>query len=141
MYGSTKSVMSVGSVGAIPGQQCHTVMYTNVESTPLIAEKPFIVEDNGKFGMVIPGYETDKTEPGMPENYNAVPFERVYVATDEDTAETLNEMVNHVNYLLLQPGVYNLDRPLVLKRDNMVVLGIGMPTLRSTNGNSVIQVM
>lgn len=77
----------------------------------------------------------------MPEDYNAVPFERVYVATDKDDADTLNEMVNHVNYLLLQPGIYNLDRPLVLKRDNMVILGIGMPTLRSTNGNSVIQVM
>lgn len=141
MYGNAKSVMSVGSQGGIPGDQCHTVMYTNVESVPKIAEKPFIVEHEGKFGMVIPGYENDKTEPGVPEDYNAVPFERVYVASDRDTADDLNEMANHVNFMVLQPGIYNLDRPLVLKRDNMVVLGIGMPTLRSTNGNAVIEVM
>jgi len=36
---------------------------TKVASTPLIAEKPYIVmsESDGKFQLIVPGYETNKT--------------------------------------------------------------------------------
>lgn len=143
MHGQCKSVLNIGSTGGLPGDQCYNVSYKNVEAVPKIAEKPFIVfdEDENKYGLLIPGYETDKLEPGMSDNYDLQPFERVYVASEEDDASLLNDMLNHVDFMVLQPGVYKMDKPLKFKRDKQVLLGIGMPSLVSTNGNAVIEVL
>ncbi len=65
---------------------------TNIGSTPLIAEKPFIVFEEGKYFLAIPklksysvgisNYDLDITKVG---------FENVYVAKNTDTASTINE--------------------------------------------------
>ena len=40
----------------------------------------------------------------------------------------------------MQPGIYKLSEAIKIDKDRQVILGIGMPTLQSTNGNSCIEV-
>jgi hypothetical protein len=66
--------------------------YTVVEETPLIVEKPYVVMDGDKFSLMVPRVETNKKgpTPGY-SNADEIPFENVYVASDSDSAATINE--------------------------------------------------
>lgn len=43
-------------------------------------------------------------------------------------------------HVVLQPGIYNLDTALRVQFDKQVLLGLGMATLVSTNGNACVKV-
>ena len=43
-------------------------------------------------------------------------------------------------HVVLQPGIYNLDSALNVQFDKQVLLGLGMATLVSTNGNPCVKV-
>ena len=76
---------------------------TTVEKTPIIVEKPYSVSDgNNGFSLMIPRVETDKVgaTPGF-ENADEVPFDQVYVASDSDTAETINARLDEGLHLIL----------------------------------------
>lgn len=49
--------------------------HTNIPETPIIAEKPYIVEVDGKFVMKIPDYELNKQGYNWNSNETEVPFE------------------------------------------------------------------
>ena len=50
--------------------------YTTVEKTPLIAEKPFIVEDDDKFSLIVPKPQKDKVGPSSSDSEHvSIPFE------------------------------------------------------------------
>ena len=70
-----------------------------------------------------------------------MPFESVYVANNvTDTAETMNAALASGLHLVITPGVYSLTAPLLVNHTGQVVLGLGLATLVSGNGNAVIQV-
>ena len=69
-----------------------------------------------------------------------IPFENVYVASDKDTADTINAKLASGLHLVLSPGIYNLTSPLLISKSNQVVLGLGFATLVSANGNAAIEV-
>lgn len=51
-------------------------------------------------------------------------------------AETLNAALASGKHLLLTPGHYSLDKPVVVNEDDTVVLGMGYATLEISNFNS-----
>lgn len=115
---------------------------TTIEKTPTIVEKPYIVSDgNNGFSLMIPKLETDKVgpTPGF-ENADEVPFEQVYVASDSDSAETINAKLEEGLHLVLQPGQYKLTDTIKVTKENTVVLGLGLATLISTTGKPCISV-
>lgn len=136
----------VGCKGA-PASHCNgdggAVPASTVDQTPLMAEKPYIVMDGSKFNLMIPHYETNKvgsTAENNWENAETVDFSNVYVGSASDSASTINGKLNEGLHVILQPGIYHLDAAITVNKANQVLLGMGMATLVSTNGNACIEV-
>ncbi|MCM1057159.1 MAG: hypothetical protein NC517_06080 [Firmicutes bacterium] len=115
--------------------------YTDVPEVSSIREKPFLAYDNEQgFGVYVPEIRTDAVgvdwDPG-----EFISVENFYIARAEaDTAETMNRALEEGKNLLLTPGVYELDAALTVDREGTVILGTGLATLRSMQGNSCMEV-
>lgn len=142
------NIVFLGCIGA-PASNCGGVLppnipSTTIEATPLIAEKPYItIDSTGLYALVIPGIETNKVGPSVvnPSGTRIIPFEQVYVASPCDSAAKISHMINIRGYhVILTPGIYNLESPIRIRRNDICVLGIGFPTLVSSNGHSCIKV-
>lgn len=131
----------MGCNGA-PSTKCGSgAAHSNIDKTPLIAEKPYIIESNNRYSLVVPKYETNKKGYNWnTANEDEISFDKVYVASEHDSAAHINQKLNEVDYVVLQPGTYKLSEPIKINKDYQVILGIGMPTLQSTHGNAVIEV-
>lgn len=86
----------VGCTGDVPESQCGQGGYlpaTTTELTPKIAEKPYItINDNETYTLNIPPYKTNSSGVAWTEA-EAVDFNQVYVASDTDSAATINSML------------------------------------------------
>jgi len=127
-----------------PAEQCdeserNPDLVTVIADTPVIAEKPFIAFQNGKYYLMIPHVETDKSRQSQYAS-TKVDFINVYVASEDDSASTINGKIASGLHVVLTGGMYDLSEPIRVTRSNVVILGIGFPTLRSTNGNALIEV-
>merc|ERR1712151_104916 len=69
-----------------------------------------------------------------------VDFANVYVATASDTAREINSKLEQGLHVVLSPGVYSLDSPLILNTKNQVLLGLGLATLVAMSGTPAIKV-
>lgn len=115
--------------------------YTNVQATPLIAEKPFITEKGGKFSLNIPHVEKNKVGTSKDwGNFEKVGFEHVYVAHAGDSAATITSKIDQGLHVVIQPGNYYLSDSIKVNKPNAVILGIGMATLISNTGKPCIEV-
>lgn len=69
-----------------------------------------------------------------------IPISEFYVArAGDDTAETMNAALAEGKHLLLTPGIYELEEALAVTNPNMIVLGMGLATLKPVNGNACIE--
>lgn len=123
--------------------------YTAVESAPIVQEKPFLIYDEEEgFAVFVPELKRDAVgvswKDAMTGNEEilgeTLPLDEFYIAKpDSDTAETLNTALEEGKNLLFTPGIYSLDEPLVVKRQDTVILGMGLATLQAANGNACIE--
>jgi len=133
------NMVFLGSPGA-PDSHCSNengAPYVTSPSTPVIAEKPFIVMSNisGKYSLAVPPVEFNKVGPTRDySDVSLIDFSEVFVANETTTADEMNEQLAAGLHLVLSPGIYNLTGSIVVSNPNTVVLGIGLPTLVSTNG-------
>ncbi len=115
--------------------------YTDVPEVEEIREKPFLAYDQEKgFGVYVPPTRTGAVgvdwTPG-----EFVPMEEFYIAKPfSDTAETMNEALRAGKHLFLTPGIYQLTAPVLVEREGTIVLGSGLATLRSMEGNACMEV-
>ncbi len=127
--------------GKVPEGTWPEHAYTNVPVVDRIREKPFLAYDGEQgLGVFVPEIKTEAVgadwNPG-----EFLPLEAFYIARAEtDTAETMNQALQEGKNLFLTPGIYELETALVIERDNTVVLGSGLATLRSMRGNSCMEV-
>jgi hypothetical protein len=90
---------------------------------------------------MVPKLEKDKYgNTNNWENAEEIPFSQIYVASENDSSEKINEMLNSGHHIVLQPGNYNLDDTIVVKNANTVIFGMGMATLISSKGKPCIKV-
>lgn len=120
--------------GAWPG-----IPYTEIEQTKQMREKPFLIYDEKEgYQVFVPNLEENTSGVSWENGQTgeALPLDTFYVAhSDLDTAETMNEALSSGKNLLLTPGVYRLEEPIQVNNPNTIVLGLGLATLQSTNGN------
>jgi len=79
--------------------------YTNVASSPMVVEKPYLVLEGDSYKLMVPRLELNKV--GVTPNFdNADPidFSQVYVASANDSASTINAKLAEGLHLVLQPG-------------------------------------
>jgi len=114
--------------------------FVTVENSAAIAEKPFIsVDASGKFYLNIPKAATGRRGVDF-KNSVQVGFEQVYVAQATDDAATINKKLQQGLHVVLTPGIYELDEPLVLNKKGQVLLGLGLATVIPTTGKPAVQV-
>ncbi len=118
--------------------------YTTVEATEEIQEKPFLVykEEEG-YGVFVPEIRENSIGVSWKEENNGtfIPLEEFYVAhAEEDDADTINRALKEGKHLLLTPGIYHLEEPLLVEQKDTIVLGMGLATLSAENGNTCMEV-
>jgi len=111
-----------------------------LDETPSIAEKPFItIGSDGRFTLNVPQFKRGSAGVDVSVG-KQIGFDQVYVATDKDSAATINAALDSGNHVVLSPGNYRLTEAIVINKPNMVLLGLGLATLIISNGGSAIEV-
>lgn len=141
--GGNWNVVFVGSPGA-PRSHCGRSgghPYSTIDSSPVIAEKPYIIMKGDKYYLMKPKVEFNKkgNTPNW-SNADTIDFENVYVASETDSAALITSKIDAGLHIVLQPGQYNLDDSIQVNKPDVVILGLGMATLISTTGKACIEV-
>jgi hypothetical protein len=127
-----------GTVGAPSEAGFPTPPYTTLDETPISREKPFLhVGDDGAWQVRVPHARTDSrgiTWAGGTTAGRDLPLSAFHVAHPGQPAYVLARALERGKNLLLTPGVYDVDRSLVVSRDDAVVLGMGQATLTAVGG-------
>ena len=131
--------------------------YTDVQTVERMREKPFLVYDEKKgYGVYVPAvrYRENGTSwqngvwpawLGKNEDVNTtkdciLPLDRFYVAHPGDLAKDINDAIKDGKHVLFTPGIYQIDEPVRVTRENTIVLGMGLATLRNIGDNSIMEV-
>jgi hypothetical protein len=118
--------------------------YTTLATSPVTREEPFLtVGAAGRFSVFVPALQMNSVGPtwtGGATPGISVPIDRFFIARPSDSAARINAALASGRDLLLSPGVYHLDRSLVVAHPDTIVLGLGFPTLVPTNGDTAMQV-
>ncbi len=116
--------------------------YTTLPSSPVTREAPYLYQDGGgNYNVFVPSAQTNSVgatwangqTPG-----SSLSIGKFYVASPADSAATMSSALASGRNLLLTPGVYHLDQPILVTRPDSVVLGLGFPTLVPTHGNAAM---
>lgn len=142
--GSNWNMVFVGTEeGKNPTGTWPVVPYTEVEKTEAMQEKPFLIYDDEEGYMVYVPKERENAVGVSWENGSEgekIPIDQFYVAKPEkDTAVTMNQALEEGKNLLLTPGIYDLEEPIVVNRPDTIVLGMGLATLRAAKGNVCLE--
>jgi hypothetical protein len=126
-----------GVVGA-PAQSFPNPPYTTVANTPNSEERPFLYLDaQGKYRVFVPSPRTNSSGASWqngPTPGRSVPLSDFYLAKPTDSVNAINLQLLLGKNLIFTPGVYNIDRSLLVWRPDSVVLGLGIATLTAVNG-------
>jgi hypothetical protein len=134
------NLVAVGNSGEIHTKSA----LTNIPHTPVIYEKPFIFLEKGEYSVFIPGCRSEASgsswNNGKSENGMTIPLSRFYIAhADRDDANTLNAALNQGKNILFTPGIYEVTKTLNVHKKNTILLGLGLATIRPTQGNIAMQ--
>ena len=141
--GGNWNMVFVGVPGA-PDEDWPEKPYTTIEKTPLVREKPYLTIEKGCFVIRVPDLKMNTEGPDWLNGHGrekVLDIDKFYIANPEtDNAGSINSALKKGKNILFTPGIYTISHPIKVKRKNTVLMGLGMPSLVSLNGNSVIDV-
>jgi hypothetical protein len=142
--GQNWNMVFVGDEQAPSGTWPNQV-YTVVDTTPVIREKPYLfIDASGAYAVRVPALRTNSKGTTWSAGTTAgttLGLDKFYIArSDRDTASTLNAALSSGKHLLLTPGIYHLNAALQVSNANTVVLGLGLATLIPDNGTAAMNV-
>jgi hypothetical protein len=112
--------------------------YTTLATTPVSREKPFLyIDASGNYNVYVPSAQVNSSgttwangqTPGK-----SLPISSFFIAKPTDSAKTINAALDKGKNLIFTPGVYNIDRTLLVTRPDTIVLGMGLATLTAVKG-------
>ncbi len=122
--------------GTLPA--CGGNPYTTLATSPVTREEPYLYMDSsGHYNVFVPAVQHDSvgtTWASGPTPGSSIPISKFFIAQPTSSAAQINAQLLLGKNLILTPGIYNLDLPLLVTRPDTVVLGIGFPTLIPKNG-------
>ena len=140
--GSSWNMVFVGDLNS-PQGEWPKLPDTVIDSTPLIAEKPYLyIDKQGDYAVFVPSLHLKGTRgttwSKTATDGRSISIDDFYVAhPDIDSSETLNAALTQGKNLLFTPGNYHLDASISVSRPGTVILGIGYPTLTPDKGTPV----
>jgi hypothetical protein len=133
----------VGAPSAVFTGQCQ--QNTVLGSSPVTEEKPFLYTDSqGNYNVFVPAVQHNSSGPSWTSGNEAgtsIPLSKFFVANPGMSASAMTAAMARGQNLILTPGVYNLDQPIVVPHPDTVVLGLGMATLVPQQGNAAMIVV
>jgi hypothetical protein len=117
---------------------------TVVAKSPVTEEQPYLyVDSSGSFKVFIPAVQHNSAGPTFLNGDEAgasVAIAKFFVANPNTSVADINHALRHGKDLILTPGIYNLDQPIVVTRPGTVVMGLGFATLIPQNGSAAMTV-
>jgi hypothetical protein len=127
-----------GVVGAPSDATFPVPPYTTLATTPVSRERPYLfVDERGRYNVRVPRAQRDTVGPTWTSGLTpgrTIGIGDFFIARPGDSVRTINAQLARGKHLLLTPGVYDIDRSIVVRRANTVVLGLGHATLTARRG-------
>jgi hypothetical protein len=125
------------SFGVTPGTQ-----YTTLPTSPVTEEEPFLYTGSqGSYRVFVPAVQHNSSGPSWASGTEAgrsIPISAFFVASPGTPTQAINAALARGRNLILTPGVYDLDQPIVVSRPDTVVMGLGFATLVPQHGNAAM---
>jgi hypothetical protein len=117
---------------------------TVVAASPVTQEEPFLqVDGSGKYSVFVPALQHNSAGPSWTSGSTpgtSVAIEKFFIARPSTPAQEINQELAQGKDLILTPGVYDLDQPILVNRPNTIVLGLGFATLVPQHGTPAMVV-
>lgn len=114
--------------------------YTVIDTTPKIKEKPYLILDEYGYRIANPKLKNNSIGCDWINNDPDVTYidtENIYFAKAEtDNSNTINSAISQNKHIVFTPGIYSLDEPIIVNKNDTILLGMGLATLTPTNGNA-----
>ena len=141
--GGSWNMMFVGVTNA-PAGNWPEKPYTVINVTPVIREKPYLVFEGNAFKVKVPQLKRNAVGTSWSDNQTNEKTFRLsefYVANPQsDNSGTINNALKKGQNILFTPGIYPIDVSLKITRSNTIMMGTGLTTLQSTNGNPILEI-
>ena len=115
---------------------------TALPTSPVTEEEPFLYTDSGgHYNVFLPAVQRNSSGPSWASGSEAgksVPLSTFFVANPSTPVVEINLALALGKNLILTPGVYDLNAPIIVSRPNTVVLGQGFATLVPQHGNAAL---
>jgi hypothetical protein len=132
-----------GAPSAVFTGQCQ--QNTVLSASPVTEEEPFLYTDaSGGYRVFVPAVRTNSSGPSWSSGAEAgksLPLSSFFIASPGTPVPAINLALAQGRNLVLTPGVYNLDQPIVVSHPDTVVLGQGFATLVPQRGNAAMVVL
>jgi hypothetical protein len=116
-----------------------------LSASPVTQEEPFLFNDSsGNYNVFVPAVQNNSSGPSWASGTEAgtsLPLSKFFVANPATPALVMSAALALGKNLILTPGVYNLNLPIVVSRPGTVVLGLGLATLVPQHGNAAMIVL
>ena len=120
-------------------------VYTTLATCPVTEEEPFLYTDSqGNYNVFVPAVQHNSSGPAWASGTEAgtsIPLSKFFVASPGTSGAAMTAAMARGLNLILTPGVYNLNQPIVVPHPDTVVLGLGMATLVPQHGNAAMIVV
>jgi hypothetical protein len=117
---------------------------TVLPTSPVTEEEPFLFTDSsGNYNVFVPAVQHGSSGPSWAGGQGAgktLPLSKFFVASPSTPTPAITAALALGKNLILTPGVYNLNQPIVVSRPGAVVLGLGLATLVPQHGNAAMVV-
>ena len=121
-----------------PAQTACGGPYTTLATNPESREKPFLyVDGSGNYRVYVPSAQVDSvgaTWTSAQTPGHSLPISDFFIATPSDSATTINKALAKGKDLIFTPGIYNINKTLLVTHPDTIVLGLGLATLESQGG-------
>jgi hypothetical protein len=118
---------------------------TVLSASPVTQEEPFLYTDaSGGYQVFVPAVRTNSSGSSWSSGTEAgqsLPLSSFFIANPSTPVSAINGALAQRKNLVLTPGVYNLDQPIVVSHPDTVVLGQGFATLVPQHGNAAMVVV
>jgi hypothetical protein len=120
-------------------------VFTTLATCPVTEEEPFLYTDSqGNYNVFVPAVQHNSSGPASASGTEAgtsIPLSKFFVASPGMSGAAMTAAMARGLNLILTPGVYNLNQPIVVPHPDTVVLGLGMATLVPQHGNAAMIVV
>jgi hypothetical protein len=118
---------------------------TELPQSPVTQEEPFLyTTSTGSWDAFVPAVQQNSAGPNFlsgTEAGTSVPLSDFFIASPATPELQIQAALLLGKDLILTPGAYDLNAPLVVSHPNSIVLGLGFPVLVPQQGNASMVVL